>query len=139
MSDSLIQGLLSAIDALDLEAATSMFSADADLMTLYGRQGKGTEQVRAVLGELIGELRSAHHEISSEWNPEPGVFIAELTATYELKDFSERGPYRRAIVMRAAGQQITQLGMYGAHELPLPEAEAGYHEVRGPHGWLPTL
>jgi hypothetical protein len=29
--------------------------------------------------------------------------------------------------------------MYGAHELPLTESENGYREVRGPHGWLPTL
>jgi ketosteroid isomerase-like protein len=139
MSDSLIQLLLSAIDALDLETSMSLFDPEAELLTVYGRQGNGTEQVRAVLEELIGELRAVHHAISSEWNPEPGVFIAELSATYELNDFSKRGPYRRAIVLRTHDTKIARLRMYGAHELPLPEAEAGYREVRGPHGWLPTL
>jgi hypothetical protein len=139
MSDSLIRDLLSAIDALELQTALSLFHSDAELMTLYGRQGRGTEQVSAVLEELIGELRRTQHEISSEWNPEPGLFIAELTAIYELNDFSRRGPYRRAMVLHATGSKIAAVRMYGAHEKALPEAESPYREVRGPHGWLPTL
>lgn len=139
VADSLIQELLKALDALDLDAATSLFSSDAELVTTYGQHGRGADQVRSLLGELLGELRATKHTVTSEWNPEPGVSLAEMTATYELKDFSERGPYRRAAILRSANGRIEQLAIYGTHELPLPEAERSYTEVRGPHGWLPTL
>ncbi|MGH2842628.1 MAG: hypothetical protein ACRDKL_03455 [Solirubrobacteraceae bacterium] len=108
-------------------------------MTVYGGEGTGAEHARAMLGELIGELRTTSHVLISEWNPVPGAWIAELNATYELKDFSRRGPYHRAILLHAADGLIQQLHVYGTHELPLPESEGVYREVRGPHGWLPTL
>lgn len=127
-----------AIDALNVDGATSLFAPQAEILTVYGREGKGADQAGAVLAELLGELRETSHEVTSEWNPEPGVWIAEVTTTYDLKDFSRRGPYLRAVVLRLGDAGIEQLRIYGSHELPLP-AGGGYREVRGPHGWLPTL
>lgn len=139
MNQSPVRRVLDAIDALDLDAASVLFTDDVQLMTVYGAEGIGVAQARAVLAELLGELRATHHDIVSEWNPEAGVWIAEVTATYELKDFSQRGPFHRVIIARERTNLISQLRMYGSHELPLSESESAYREVRGPHGWLPTL
>jgi hypothetical protein len=130
--------LLRTIDALDLDGATSLFAPTAEVSTVYGRTGRGLDQVRAVFVELMGELRESHHEVTAEWNPAPGVWIAELSAVYGLKDFSQRGPYDRFLVLHMADAGIERVRMYGSHEQPLQE-DGGYQEVRGPHGWLPTL
>jgi SnoaL-like domain len=139
MSDSLMLAVLAALDALDLDTAISLFAPDAVLDTPYGEQAAGREQVRGELGMFFAELRATQHDVTSVWNPEPGVWIAEVSATYELTDFSRRGPYGRAFVLRAGEQGIEQLRIYGANESPLTESGAGYREVRGPSGWLPTL
>src|SRR5580658_9036657 len=115
MSDSPLRRVLDAIDRLDLEAAVAMFSDDVQLMTVFGGEGTGIEQARSVLAALLGELRATHHDFSAEWNPEPGVWIAEGTATYELKDFSQRGPFQRLIVVHESGGLINQLRIYGSH------------------------
>jgi hypothetical protein len=139
MSDSLMLAVLAALDALDLDTAISLFAPDGILDTPYGEKAVGREQVRGELGMFFAELRATQHDVTSVWNPEPGVWIAEVSATYELTDFSRRGPYGRAFVLRAGEQGIEQLRIYGSNELPLAESGTGYHEVRGPHGWLPTL
>lgn len=139
MSDSALIAVLAAIDSLDLDTTMSLFAADATFHTTYGEQAVGREQVRGELGTFLGELRSTQHEVTSLWNPEPDVWIAEMLATYELSDFSRRGPYGRVFVARTGDEGIEQLRIYGSHELPLPESGLQYREVRGPHGWLPTL
>jgi hypothetical protein len=139
MSESPVQVFVSAIDKLDLGAALSLLGPDARLMTPFGETATGLEEARVLLSTFLGELRETRHEITAEWNPEPGTWIAELTGSYELTDFSRRGPYGRAIILRAADGLIEQLTIYGAHELPLPDGERAYTNVRGPHGWLPTL
>jgi len=139
MSDSPIQTALQAIDALDLEAVTSLFGPDATLATAFGESAAGREQIRDLLARFFAELRATEHHVSSEWNPDPGVWIAEMTGTYELRDFSRRGPYQRALILRTADGGIKEMRIYGAHELPLPEGGRPYLDVHGPHGWLPTL
>ena len=44
-----------------------------------------------------------------------------MSATYELTDFSRRGPYTRAMILRAGDAGIEQLHIYGAHEQSLDE------------------
>ncbi|HTW13304.1 MAG TPA: nuclear transport factor 2 family protein [Solirubrobacteraceae bacterium] len=139
MSESPLRAFLDAMDALDVEAAISLFAPVPSFTTAFGEEAVGAEQVQAVIRELFSELRGAHHDVSSEWNPQPGVWIVEMTATYELTDFSERGPYKRLVIAVTGEDGIRQIRVYGAHELPLPEEGRAYREVRGPHGWLPTL
>lgn len=139
MADSPMRAVLSAMDALDLDALMALFAPDIRLGMAFGGDAVGLEQVRGELGWFFSELRSARHDVGSTWNPEPGVWISEMSATYELKDFSERGPYRRAMILRAGDGGIRELRMYGEHEPPLPETGRPYNEVRGPRGWLPTL
>jgi hypothetical protein len=134
-----MQAFLRAVDALDLEAAVSLFAPQGSLTTAFGDSADGIDGVRNVLSAFLRELRAAHHDVSSEWNPEPGVWISEMSATYELSDFSRRGPYARVIVLRAGDDGIEQLRIYGDHEPPLPQDGRPYSEVQGPHGWLATL
>jgi len=139
MSDSPIPAFLRAVDALDLEAVMALFAPAAVLAMPFGQEVTGEQQIRSELREFIAELRATQHDLTSEWNPEPGVWIAEFTATYELKDFSCRGPYKRAVIVHAGDDTVERMSIYGAHELPLPEEGHPYTNVRGPHGWLPTL
>jgi hypothetical protein len=139
MGTSPIPAFLRALDALDLEAVIALFADDAVLSMPFGEEVDGEGQLRPALESFLGELRATEHNVSAEWNPEPDVWIAEMTATYELHDFSRRGPYRRVVIARTSSQKITQLALYGAHELPLPEDPHPANRIRGPHGWLPTL
>src|SRR5579863_640465 len=116
-----MQAVLRALDALDLEAAVALFAPDASLSTLFGETASGRDRVREVLGQFLGELRASHHDVGAEWNPEPGVWLAEMSATYELADFSRRGPYGRVMVLREGKDGIEQLRIYGGHELPLAQ------------------
>lgn len=139
MSDTPTQRFVRALDALDLEAAVALFAPGASLSMLFGETAMGRDRVHEVLGEFLGGLRANHHELTAEWNPEPDVWLAEMSATYELADFSRRGPYGRVMVLRAGDDGIKELRTYGAHELPLAQDGRSYENVRGPHGWLPTL
>lgn len=139
MSDSPLDAALHAIDELDLDSLISGFAPAAKLTTVFGEAVDGREAARAVFGGFFTGLRATAHVIAHQWNPEPGVWIAEMSATYELTDFSRRGPYRRAMILRAGDDGIEELHIYGAHELQLTADGGAYQEVRGPHGWLPTL
>ncbi len=139
MPDSPLTAVVRALDALDVEAAVSQFAPDATLTMVFGQHAEGADQVRAALRAFCGELRSTRHELGAEWHPEPGVWIAELTATYQLRDFAELGPYRRAIIVRERDGAIVEMAVYGAHEPPLRASERPYQEVYAGGRWLPTL
>jgi len=139
MPDSPITAVLQALDALDAGGAAAGFAPTATLTTIDGRTVTGIADVRATLAELVGNLRATHHDVTAQWNPEPGVWVAELTAAYELRDSVRLGPYRRAMVARQGPDGIIELTIYGAHELPLIQAEQGYREVYAGGHWMPTL
>jgi hypothetical protein len=140
VSDSPVQAVLRALEAIDLDRAVELFAPDGMLTTVFGDRAEGHERVREVLGAFLHGLRAAHYDIAAEWNVESGVWLAEISATYELADFSRRGPYERAMILRAGDTGVTELRMYGQHEGPLAEPERAYVEVHGAHhGWLPTL
>lgn len=140
MAASPIQAYLGTLDAIDLDGTVELFAPDGLLTTLFGERAQGSDQIRAVMERFLGGLRSTTHALESEWNPEPGLWIATVTARYELSDYSHRGPYERALIVRAGDAGITELRTYGQHELPLSESGRPYAEVHGAHhGWLPTL
>jgi hypothetical protein len=139
MSDSPIVAVLNAIDALDREGVLRLFAPTGSFMAAFGAEVTGLAHVRDELSAFFAGLRGCSHTVEAEWRPEPAVWIAEATATYELRDFSRRGPYKRALVLRQGADGIASLRIYGAHERPLTDADEPYQEVRGPHGWMPTL
>ncbi len=137
--DSPIVAALKAIDALDADALTSLFAENGRLLTVDGRVAEGIEQVRAVAASFVAELRATSHQVTFEWNPEPGVWIAELDSTYELNSLVELGPYPRAIILRDGPSGIVEMRIYGLHEQPLTASAHPYQEVFGSGHWLPTL
>jgi hypothetical protein len=139
VAGSPVVSALEAIDALDIDAFTSMFAPGGRLLTVDGRVATGTEQVRAAISSFVGDLRSTSHRLMAEWHPEPEVWIAELDATYELNNYTELGPYARALVLRTGTGGIEELRIYGTHELPLIASAHPYQEVFGSGRWLPTL
>jgi hypothetical protein len=139
MADSPITGVLRAIDTLDLDAALAMFADTGTLLRTDGRSAKGIVEVRATLAEFFSQLRATSHEVSSEWHPEPDVWIAQLSATYELTDFGRHGPYPRAVVLRTSPSGIVELSFYGSHELPLQATTDSYQDVYAAGRWMPTL
>jgi hypothetical protein len=139
MPESPISAVIRAINALDVDRFTSLFEPDGRLLTTDGRVAQGVDQVRAVIGEFVSALRACTHVVDTEWHPEGGVWIAEVDATYELKDRQRRGPYPRAIVLRGGSGGIVELRVYGLHELPLTEPTHRYQEVPVGQRWLATL
>ncbi len=138
MSDSPTAAVFQRLDLLDADGAAALFAPDGKLTMIYGRTAAGAEQVRTMLTEFCGHLRATGHTLTAEWNPEPGVWIAELTATYELQNFERLGPYARAAILREGPAGISELNIYGAHEQPLGTT-GGYQEVFASGRWLPTL
>ena len=49
MSDSPIEQLLTAIDALDVDATMALMAPEVRLLAVDGRRGEGTEMVRKLL------------------------------------------------------------------------------------------
>ena len=139
MADSPITAVLRAIDALDLDGALGLFADTGTLLRTDGRTATGRDDVRATLEEFFSHLRAAQHELVHEWNPEPDVWIAQLTATYELTDFGRHGPYPRAAILRTGSTGIVELSFYGSHELPMQASTHGYQEVYAAGRWMPTL
>jgi hypothetical protein len=138
MPGSPISAVLSALDALNTDALAAQFAPHARLLRTDGRAATGIDEVCEALGEFVSELRATTHSITAEWHPEDGVWIAELDATYELRDGERHGPYKRAVVLRAGDDGITDVRFYGSHELPLT-THRPYQEVRAGTHWLPTL
>lgn len=139
MTDSPITAVLGALEARDVDAAVAMFADDGTLMRTDGHVAHGTDEVQAALTEFVGPLKRSTYDVSSQWNPEPGVWIAQLTATYDLGDLGLHGPYPRAIVLRDGAGGIAELSIYGSHEPPLAKTEPSYHEVFAAGHWMPTL
>jgi hypothetical protein len=139
MAQSPISAVLDALHALDVEAFTSLFGAGGRLLLTDGTVAEGSDQVRAAISRFIADLTATVYEITSEWRPDDGVWIAELQATYELKEHGRRGPYPRAIVIRGGPDGIDELRIYGRHELPLTESPIRYQEVSAGGRWLATL
>ncbi|HEY6398999.1 MAG TPA: nuclear transport factor 2 family protein [Solirubrobacteraceae bacterium] len=76
MSNSPIEQFLVAIDRLDLEATMALMAPDARVLVADGRRAEGTEAVRELIGDFLGQLRSTTHRITAQWH-EDDVWIVE--------------------------------------------------------------
>jgi hypothetical protein len=136
VSESPIGQLLSAVDKLDMDAVTALLAPDVCMLSADGRRAEGATAVRELLTEFLAMLRSCTHRITAEWHPDD-VWIAELEATYELKDRTRIGPLARAFVARAQPDGLADLHVYGAHERPLDDRSE--REMRLGGRWIPPL
>jgi hypothetical protein len=138
MSRSPLERFLSAVDGLDVDRAMSLFAPECRLLTVEGRRVEGPDAVRAMMLDFVSAVRSTHHRITAQWHEE-SVWIAEVDATYELKDLMVTGVLPRAFVLRDGPDGIVDLRVYGAHERPLTEHRTGGEGMRIGGRWLPPL
>jgi SnoaL-like domain len=137
--ESPIAGVLRALDNLDAAGVVALMAPDARLLTVDGRHAEGRDAVAELLTEFFGQLRSMTHRIVDEWHPE-GVWIAEIDASYELRDWLELKALPRVFIVRGGAGGVTDMRVYGAHERPL--AQHGGEDPRGLRvggHWLPPL
>jgi hypothetical protein len=136
--ESPIAQLFAAVDKLDVEAATALFARDARLLTADGQRAAGIEDVRQLLTDFLGGLRSTSHRITAAWH-EADTWIAEVDATYELEDWLQTRPLPRALVLRQGPDGIADLRVYGAHERQLADHPRGGLGtwIRG--RWIPPV
>jgi hypothetical protein len=138
VSQSPIEQLLDALDRLELEAMMALIAPDALMLVADGRRAAGTEAVRQLFGEFLGQLRSTTHRITAQWH-EDDVWIAEVDASYELRDWLQISALPRAFIVRAGPDGISELRVYGAHEHRLSEHRTGEEGMRVGGRWIPPL
>ena len=138
MSDSPIQRLVDAMHALDVDALVELFAPTAHLMTADGRHAEGPDAVRTLLDEFFGALRSTTHTVTAEWHQD-NVWIAELEASYELRDWLQLNKLPRVFIVREGTEGIDDLRVYGAHEHPLTEHRTGEEGMWLGSRWIPPL
>jgi len=138
MQESPVDELLEAIDKLDVDAVLARAAPDVRLLTVDGRRAEGREGMRELLTDFVEELRSSTHRVTAQWHPDD-VWIAEVDATYELKDFTRIGVLPRVFVLRDGPGGLHDMRVYGAHERPLAELRSGEHEMRLGGHWIPPL
>jgi hypothetical protein len=138
MSESPIDRLLAALDALDLDAAMALVTPDCRLLTADGHRAEGAEAVHRLLAEFLATLRSTRHVITAQWHQD-NVWIAEVEATYELRDRLRLGRLPRAFVLRDGPDGVIDVRVYGAHERPLAEHRTGDEGMWVQNRWIPPL
>jgi ketosteroid isomerase-like protein len=139
VSESPIDALLRACDSFDVDGMVAMAAPECRLLTADGHRAEGRDAVRQQLERLVHDLRSTSHRIVSEWH-HGDVWIAEVEADYELRDWLQIKALPRAFFLHVGPEGITEIHVYGAHELPI----AAQHRT-GEEGmwlgdrWIPPL
>jgi ketosteroid isomerase-like protein len=137
-TQSPIDQFLEAIDMLDADAAIALMTSDCRLLTTDGRRAEGIAGVRDLLAEEVAMWRSATHRITAQWHQDD-VWIAEVDASYELKDWLQLKDLPRAFVVRVGTDGITDLRVYGAHERALADHDKSEHRLHIGGRWMPSL
>ncbi len=138
MTDSPIDQLLRAIDRLDLDAVMALMAPDCRMLTVDGRRAEGMAAARELVTDFLATVRSTTHRVTDQWHQD-NVWIAEVEATYELKDSLETSALPRAFVARDGPDGLVDLHVYGAHERPLVDHRTGQEGMRIGGLWMPPL
>jgi hypothetical protein len=138
VNDSPIDRLLAAVDNLDVEAAVAMAAPDCRFLAVDGRRAEGAEAVQALLREFFASVRSMQHHVTAQWHPDD-VWIAEVEATYELRDWLLINALPRVFIVRDAPEGFVDIRVYGAHERPLTDHRTGEEGMRIGERWIPPL
>jgi len=138
VNESPIAQLLAAVDEFDVEAAVALFASDARLLSVDGRRTVGSDAVRELLTGLFDVLRSSAHRITAQWHQQ-NVWIAEVEASYELKEDMVKITRPRAFVLHEGPDGVADLHVYGAHEPLLADHHAAEGDMRLGGRWIPPL
>jgi hypothetical protein len=138
VNESPIEALLDAIDKFDADAAMALVSPDCRLLAVDGRRAAGADEVREFFTDFFSELRSMTHRITAQWHP-ADVWIAEVEADYELRDFLQIKALPRVLVLRVGPGGVDDIRMYGAHEHQITEHRTGEEGMWVGNRWIPPL
>lgn len=138
MTESPLEQLMQAMDTRDVDAMMALMAPDCRLLTADGRRAQGAEAVRALLTEFFGALRSTTHKTTAAWH-EDNVWIAEVDASYEMRDWLQVNDLPRVFIIRSGAAGIHDLRAYGAHERPLTEHRTGDEGMWVGSRWIPPL
>jgi hypothetical protein len=138
MSESPLEQLLGAFDGRDMDAVSALLSPDARILAVDGRRAEGKAATREFVERFLGMLRSTTHRITAEWHVD-NVWIAEVEASYVLRDWLEINALPRAFVLRVGPDGIADVRAYGAHEHPLAEHRTGAEGLWIGDKWIPPL
>ena len=138
MSESPIEELLGAMDGMDVEAVVALFEPEARLVSADGQRAEGTQAVREVISAFIATLRSTTHRITAQWHVD-NAWIAEVDASYELRDWLQLNALPRAVVLREGPAGIADVRFYGAHEQQLSDHPTGGEGMWVGERWIPPL
>jgi hypothetical protein len=133
-----MQRLLDAMDRLDVDGLVGQFAPEGKLMTADGRRARGPEPLRELLAEFFGSLRSTTHRVTEQWQ-QGSVSIAEIDASYELRDWLQLNNLPRVFILREGPEGIEDLRVYGAHEHPIAEHRTGEEGMWVGSRWIPPL
>ena len=111
---------------------------DCRLLAVDGRRVEGQAGVREFFTEFAATVRSTTHTITAQWHQD-NVWIAEIEASYELRDGLRIAALPRAVVLRDGPDGYVELHLYGAHERPLTEHRTGAEGLRIDGRWIPPL
>jgi len=138
VSQSPIEQLLDAIAKRDVEGAMALIAPDCRLLVVDGRRAEGEAGVRELFTEFVATVRSTTHRITAQWHQDD-VWIAEVEASYELRDRSKISALPRACVLRVGPDGVAELHFYGAHERQLSDHRSGEEGMRIGGRWIPPL
>jgi uncharacterized protein (TIGR02246 family) len=138
VDDSPITRLLAAFGQLDADAVAALLTQDGRLLTAHGRRAEGRDAVHDLLTAFLANLRSASYRITDQWR-DGNVWIAEIEATYVLRDGLEMGPLARLMVLRDRADGIVDVRVYGANEADLADHRTGEEGMWIGERWIPPL
>ena len=138
VSESPIEALLEAFDRLNVEGVVALLAPDARLRIADGRRAEGHDAARELISSLVRQLRSTSHRVLDAWH-HSDVWIAEVEADYELRDWLQLKALPRAFFAYAGSGGISELHVYGAHEQPVADHRTGDEGMWIGGRWIPPL
>jgi hypothetical protein len=97
-----------------------MLAPDVEMLVADGRRASGLEAGLELIDDAVGSNREMAHEFTNVWHTE-GVWIAEVSARYVLRDWHELRDVPRVFIAREGADGISELRVYGANEHPMHE------------------
>jgi SnoaL-like domain len=113
---------LQAVDTLDSEAVLALCAPDCTLTFVDGRHAEDRPALTRLLTDFLASLRSTSHEITAQWHQDD-VWIAEVAASYELRDYLRLERLRRVFIIRTGPDGIRDVRAYGANERQLGDRQ----------------
>src|SRR5438552_1222430 len=115
-----------------------LIAPNCRMLVVDGRRAEGDAGVRELFTDFVATVRSSTHRDTAQWHQDD-VWIAEIEANYELRDWLKISALPRACVLREGPDGVAELHFYGARERQLSDHRTGDEGMRIGGRWLPPL